>query len=269
LLRHPEIEIYFIDRANPLRPFEDMYRFTSIHDSRKKIDLRPRRVIFKGKVLDHNVLVEIVLGCRTTTAEKKGEDVWGIDLYGNDRLFVHGEYELFREWYQLPKGNASHFVRGYINILGPNYLIPWDTHKRHLNAEREVMEAIKKDKSIREFFARWRGVYNSLSGAGEIKKTIAQEMDPWKDKDGTDLNIPFSVEVPLGTRRRGEALAQTLPMPSVPASKPSTKPREIKLKFSNAEFKRLCQRFEVEGAPDDRHTRFQLEEAIRIHLLSE
>jgi hypothetical protein len=176
LLRHPEIKICFMNRAEPLGPLEDMYKFTGVHNEKQNVDIRPQKLLVKTQIErngeTYEVTVEIVLGCRTTTAEKRGNDVPGIDLYGNNRLFVHAEYDLFRDWYALPKGGARHFVRGYINIIGPNFLVPWDTHKRHLNAEREVVEFIRTNPIIKDFFARWRKVYMGLSASDEIKRLV-------------------------------------------------------------------------------------------------
>ena len=89
MLRFP-IQIFFNDREHALEPLEDLYTFSGKYD--KQTDLRPQCVNFLTKLKWRNrsypVRVEMVLGCRTTTAASRGEDGVGIDLYGNDRLFI-------------------------------------------------------------------------------------------------------------------------------------------------------------------------------------
>lgn len=138
MLRFP-IDIFFNDRQRPLEPLKDLYTFSGTHDD--QTDLRPQRVNFLTELQwgngNHPVRIEMILGCRTTTAGSRGEDGAGIDLYGNDRLFVLRDQEQVRIWYSsIPKGNARLLMRGLINVHAPNIFIPWDVHKRHLNADR-------------------------------------------------------------------------------------------------------------------------------------
>jgi hypothetical protein len=271
MLRNPEIKIYFMDRNNPLTPLQDLYKFTGVYDKKEKLDLRPQRVHFHCQVyqdgIDHDVTIEVVLGCRTTTAEKQGEDVWGIDLYGNNRLFVYREYDLFLDWYKLPKGGARHFMRGYINIIGPNMLIPWDTHKRHLNSELPVVQYMKNDKWIREFFQSWASAYNNLSSAEDIKKIISKKtLKSWRtDKD---LKVQFTSDVKLTGKRRNLDLPTSIHKPTVPTRKPALKPIELKLKFTKPEFMKLCEKFDIDGSPEDRNSRELLSQKVQDKLLS-
>ena len=67
---------------------------------------------------------EIILGCRRTSGEGEGKSKWGIDLYGNDRLFVELDQETFSSL--LPtRGVAKNLILGLINLRGPNTFIPW------------------------------------------------------------------------------------------------------------------------------------------------
>jgi hypothetical protein len=270
LLRNPEIEIYFMDRRKPLDPYEDMYKFTGAYNEEKGLDLRPQRVQFKTKVecygQEHDVIIEVVLGCRTTTGAPKGEDSFGIDLYGNNRLFAHREYELFREWYDFPKSAAKNFVRGYVNVIGPNILIPWDTHKRHLNPEREVIQVLRNHPVIKQLFRQWRDAYQALARSTAIKRTISKPLS-WSKK-GNDLYVPFSRVVSIrAKRRRGPRLPEKVHKPTVPPSKPAVKPVEIKLRFSQVEFTGLCKEYDLDHKEPD--ARKQLTEAIQESLLSQ
>ena len=119
MLRYP-IDIFFNDRQRPLEPLEDLYTFSGTHDD--QTDLRPQRVNFlthlRWRNKNHPVKIEMILGCRTTTAGSRGEDGAGIDLYGNDRLFVLRDQEQVRIWYSsIPKGNARLLMRGLITSI--------------------------------------------------------------------------------------------------------------------------------------------------------
>lgn len=268
LLRHPEIEIYFLNREEPIGPLEDLYKFTGAKAS--GMDLLPQRAFFKFKMqhegVPQDVVIEIVLGCRTTSATRKGNDIWGIDLYGNDRLFVLHDQNNFIEWFNLPKGNSRQFVRGFINIHGPNSLVPWDTHKRHLNVDLPIVGILRKNKLIKDFFEAWREAYNELAVSEAIKKIISVSLSPWKS--GSDLNIPHSTDVALNPdRKRGQMLPDGFHKPKVPVAHASQKPIEIKFAVTAREFRRLAGDFDVEGEPDSRNVRIELGEAIREYLL--
>jgi len=99
------------------------------------------------------VEAEVILGCRRTTGTGEGKSNWGIDLYGNERLFVDFDQETFSSMIPI-RGGAKNLIRGLVNLRGPNVFIPWDTHKRHLNPDREIMRVLTKHPTIREFFAR-------------------------------------------------------------------------------------------------------------------
>src|SRR5439155_26596313 len=114
------------------------------------------------------VEAEVILGCRRTSGTGEGKSNWGIDLYGNDRLFVAFDQEAFSSLLPI-RGGAKNLIRGLINLRGPNIFIPWDTHKRHLNPDREIMRVLTKHPTIREFFDRWYDVYRTLSKSDEVK----------------------------------------------------------------------------------------------------
>jgi hypothetical protein len=271
LIRNPNIEIYFMDRENPLEPLEDMYKFTGAYDKAKGLDLRPQRAQFTTKVeyrgQKHDVTIEVVLGCRMTAGIPEGEGGFGIDLYGNNRLFVYREYELFRNWYRLPGSGAKNLVRGYINVLGPNVLIPWDTHKRHLNPEREVVQILRHNPQIRQLFDQWRSAYLTLASSQAIKRTISKPLTPFKK--GNDLYVPHSNKVSIVSwRRRGTKLPKTVHTPLVPDPKPPEKQIELKLKFSQAEFKVLCKEYGLDHK-EEKDAKRRLSQIVKENALSQ
>ncbi len=163
LIRNPNIQIFFYDLRNPIKPLEDLYDFTGTNQN--GTDLRPQQMQFVFQLLHdgvpYKVTAEVVLGCRRTSGAGTLCSRPGIDLYGNDRLFVIHDQETFA--HLLPAGAARNLVRGFVNIHGPNVFIPWDTHKRHLNPDREIMRVLTKNKLITDFFGHW---YQAYQGVG-------------------------------------------------------------------------------------------------------
>lgn len=119
LVRKPELKIFFDDRSTALQPDELLYQFSGTHSG--SIDVRPQQMVFNTRLehegLEHDVGIEVILGCHTTTGVKEGN--WGIDLYGNNRLFVDHDQDLFSHW--LTSGTARGMIRGLVNINGPTF----------------------------------------------------------------------------------------------------------------------------------------------------
>ncbi len=269
LLRHPDIEIHFLDRKNAVEPLPEMYKFTSVKG--RNIDLQPQRVWFKCNLdIDgalQAIVIEIILGCRTTSAASVDDDIWGIDLYGNDRLFVLHDQDNVLQWFSMPRGASRQFMRGLINIHGPNTAVPWDTHKRHLNVDQPIIDILKTNKLIQALFEQWREAYIALSAAKDIKNTINLPLDPWRT--AKDLNIPYQSDVDLELKRkRGMTLPETLHRPIVPNPSSHTRPIDIKFNVTPKEFRQLSSDFNLSGEPDDREARTELSEAIKDYLLN-
>jgi hypothetical protein len=262
MVRNPEIEIYFNDRTKPLQPIEDLYTFSGAKEG--GIDIRPQRVNYKCSVqwlgTAHDVEIEIVWGCRTTTAARRDGDIWGIDLYGNNRLFVHHDQDQVIRWFTFPPGQARQYIRGFINIHGPNVLVPWDTHKRHLNEDSPVVSLLRR-KPVTDLFAAWDRVYDAVSNSDEVREKIKSVFKPWKV--GRDINVATSEEITISSTRRRKAVQ--IHEPKIPTKKknPSTA-IDIKFKVSTPEFRNLCGKFKIEAG---RTAKNQLSEAIKQAIL--
>lgn len=270
LVRSPNVEIYIGNRTTPVRPLSDLYKFSGAND--KKIDIRPQRVKFttsveiKGK--KHDLIFEVVLGCRTTSAASVGEDKWGIDIYGNDRLFIaYNQQELF-DWFKLPKPNSGHLVRGLINIIGPNILVPWDTHKRHLTTDHSTIRLLKS-KAIRDFFALWKDVYSTIGSGTEIKQTIRQPFEDWTKGAKNDIAVAFTQTVAIPPNKPRTPLPSSIRKPKVAVVKKDGQGQvEIKLTFTQEEFRGLCSMYEINRAKiGDSDAKKQLTEAIKSTLV--
>jgi hypothetical protein len=216
----------------------------------------------------HPLTIEIVIGCRVTTAVRDSVGP-GFDLYGNNRLFKYRDDRLFAE--QLPKGGPAGLVRGWVNILGPNVFVPWDTHKRHLNYDREVIELIRTHPAIKELFENWKAAYNHISGlgTGEIKKTIEAPhklVDPKSHK----LEFGHTDKVPIdATRKRGPKLPAGIFKPVVRAKK-TKKDMGVPISFGLTvdEARRLAAHFQVHGSLDAGSTKRNLSDKVKEHLLA-
>jgi hypothetical protein len=271
MARNPEIHIYFPKRGKRVVPdLNSFYDFAGASDD--KIDLRPQRVRFET-ALDHNgqkhgIAIEIVIGCRVTTGP--GACGPGFDLYGNDRLFKERDIRLFAE--MLPKGNNANLVLGWVNILGPNVFIPWDTHKRHLNTDRDVIELIRTHPAVKEVFANWSDAYNQISRAakGEVKKTISTHY-VLADGKTHQLNFPHSATVAIdASRKRGQKLPSDIYKPKVASAGKKSKDAGIQLGFSvtTEEARQLAATFEIAGSLDSPKVKRSLSEKAKEHLLS-
>jgi hypothetical protein len=191
-------------------------------------------------------------------------------LYGNDRLFVHRNRDLFADF--LPKGNVAGYIRGYVNIKGPNVFIPWDTHKRHLNTDREVIAVIHTHPAVRDLFGNWKDAFNNISdlGKGEVTKTVETPYPLSVDSKTGDLGIEHNSEVTIDpNRKRGEKLPPNVPKPKVGVTKQKKKNTgvELKMVLTTEDARQLAAKFAIEGKMEDPETRRALSEKSKDHLL--
>lgn len=97
LIRNPNVQIYFYDLKTPIKPIEELYDFSGTN--KNGTDIRPQQVYFIFDLLHegvpHQVTTEIILGCRRTSGAGGTVSGPGIDLYGNNRLFVQRDQETF------------------------------------------------------------------------------------------------------------------------------------------------------------------------------
>jgi hypothetical protein len=248
MTREPSIRIHYRNRQNHLTPLPDLYEFSGTKSS--TVNIEPQKVTFdvamsyEGKT--YPVEIEVILGCRTTTATREGKS-WGIDLYGNDRLFVAYDQETFAD--VLPRANAQRLIRGLVNIRGANVFIPWDTHKRHLNLDRDIIRILQRHKLIRELFENWQRVYNGIAsaGKGQVTELISKPLPQAFDGRTHDLFIPHRARVSLDARRkRGIALPASVYVPTVRPKK--EKPNDsvkVSLTFTTTEARGLASHYGI------------------------
>lgn len=249
LIRNPNIHIFFFDNSKPLEPISKLYDFSGTHS--KDVDIRPQQIIFELE-LDHDykkhpVQIEVVLGCRTSVGAKEGRS-WGIDLYGNDRLFVANDQTTFAA--ALPHGNSRNLIRGFINIRGPNKFVPWDTHKRHLNTDSEIMAVLTKNALIQEMFANWKAAYNAISSSAEIAKLIATPISNPIDEKRHDLAIDHRFRIKVDPKKkRGVKLEAPVFKPKVPTKKKRSDLVKVTFSLTPTEARLLLAYFRIEGDP--------------------
>jgi hypothetical protein len=272
IARNKAIKIYFPQRATQVSPeLNRSYDFAGSHNG--QLDIRPQQVTFnleleyEGK--PRPLQIEILIGCRifSGTREDKGP---GFDLYGNDRLFVHRNRDLFADF--LPKGNVAGYIRGYVNIKGPNIFVPWDTHKRHLNMDREVIELIRTHPVIRNLFDNWKNAFNNIGslGKGEVSKTVETPYPLSVDSKTGDLVIEHKSEVTIDpNKKRGEKLPASVPKPKVGVTKQKKNNTGIGLNMvlATEDARKLAAKFAVEGKLEDPETKRALSEKAKAHLL--
>jgi hypothetical protein len=266
LIRQPAITIMF--RKKPIVPNEQLYSFSGKAD--RKADIRPQQIVFrcslefKGQC--HSLELELVLGCRTTTGVKDGK-TGGIDLYGNDRLFVSHDQNVFADL--LPTGNSRNLVRGFVNIRGPNVFIPWDTHKRHLNEDREIVRHLTKSKLIILVFENWKKAYRGISrlGSGEVTAFIKNPVKPVIDTRKKDLNIPHRAAIPLELgKNRGVSLPKDVFVPKVPVEKRDREGHRVTLTLTTDEARSVMAYYGRQGEPTADAMR-DLAEVIKEELM--
>ena len=210
---------------------------------------------------------EIILGCRRSSGAGGAVSGPGIDLYGNNRLFVLRDQETFA--HLLPTGGARNLVRGLVNIHGPNVFIPWDTHKRHLNPDRDIMRALTKNKLITDFFTCWYKAYQAV-GRGDVSNLIGGPLEAVIDKAKKDLFIPTQLTVKVDlSRKRGVNLPSTFVPPSVNHSRPTSDVITVKSTVDIDEMSFLLGKYGIEGSPAEPSTTViqELCEAIRNDVL--
>jgi len=266
ITRSPAIQIHFKNRRDPLSPVEDFYSFSGTNTD--GVNIEPQQVIFATKMEfggdQYEVEIEFILGCRTTSGASDGS--WGIDLYGNDRLFVAYDQDTFSRW--LPQGGSRNLIRGLVNIHGANFFIPWDTHKRHLNVDREIIQILTKHKLIEELFENWRRIYNDISRSGQVSKLIKSPLPQNIDKKDNDLYIPNRAKVSLDPNaRRGVALPKTIYVPKVKAKRKKNDTINIRLSLTTVEARLLASHYGIEGDPASNVVGSELASEIKADAL--
>ena len=246
LLRTPAIKIFYRDKSKPILPLKDLYVFTGAQ--RAGIDIRPQQVVFETQLVhegqQHPVEIEVVLGCRTSVAANEGGS-WGIDLYGNDRLFVAFDQDTFSQL--LPKGNQQRLVRGLVNIRGPNVFIPWDTHKRHLNVDREIVRILKAHTLITTLFENWKNAYN-LVGRGNVSEIVKQPLSPTFEE--RDLFIPSRSKIRLDPTSKRGTLPKSVFVPQVGGGKKRGNDTvKVNLSFSSTEATVIAAHYDTKPEP--------------------
>lgn len=273
MIRVPEIHIYFCDRHTAIAPI-DLYHFSGSHG--KGIDIRPQQMMFDVSLLhqgrEHSLTIEIVLGCRKTTGTPSGE-TWGMDLYGNNRLFVWADQETFADFLPL-RGQAQRLNRGFVNILGPNVFIPWDTHKRHLNLDREIMRILTSHKLVRDLFAQWDRAYKDIGrlGKGQVEAIIDVDLPTAFDKRVRDLSIDHRATQKLNpAKNRGPeaTLKSTVFVPTVKA--PGTRKNDlvaVTFTLTSAEARSAASFYGVSGDLSARATQRELSDEVKLDLIT-
>jgi hypothetical protein len=268
LTRHPDIKIYFPARGRAVTArLDELYDFSGSHDS--KIDIRPQRVKFDLKLeyegLKRDLSIEVVIGCRITAAirDERGP---GFDLYGNDRMFVLRDERLLADL--LPKGAIAKYIRGLVNIVGPNVFVPWDTHKRHLNYDRDVIGILRTHPAIRALFDNWKEAFSQISNA-EVTKTVGSTPLPIVDAKTRDLAIPHSSQVEIDpTRKRGQGLPNHTFKPKIKlVTKKQGKVFKLNISLTNEEARQIAAHFGVEGELDSGQTKRALAEKAKEFVL--
>jgi len=269
LIRNPKIQIFFHDLRNPIEPLEELYDFSGTN--KNGTDLRPQQVQFVFELLHdgvpHKVTAEVVLGCRRTSGAAHAFSGPGIDLYANDRLFVIHDQETFA--HLLPTGTARNLVRGFVNIHGPNVFVPWDTHKRHHNPDREIMRALTKNKLITDFFGHWYQACLGV-GRGDVIDLISEPLPKAVDKVKKDLFLPtrVSVDVDLNRKRGVNHPASYVP-PKVNRGKPAKDVLTVVFTVDVEEAMYLFGKYGIEVSPIEPSKTMEqnLSEAIRDDVL--
>lgn len=271
MARERAVKIYFPKRGKLVAPaLDNLYDLSGTFD--KDVDIRPQVIRFKTHLeylgTPRELEIEIFVGCRVTTATSDGNGP-GFDLYGNNRLFVSRNTQLFADL--LPRGNAATLIRGYVNILGPNVFVPWDTHKRHLNYDRDVIELLRTHPTIVQLIENWRDVLNQISRLreGGVSKAIANPFGPMIDVKTEELATPHRNEIAIDAeRRRGAKLPDNVFRPKIVTAR-VRKDQGIALSISlpTEDARQLAARFQIEGSIESRTVKTALQEKVKAHLL--
>lgn len=270
MVRNPAIQIFFPKRGMKVVPkLDDFYDFSGAKDG--NVDIRPQCIEFdteleyEGK--KHRLTIEITIGCRTNAAI--GDWGPGFDLYGNNRLFKYRDDWLFRDL--LPKGSVANYIRGWVNILGPNVFIPWDTHKRHLNYDRDVIELMRTHPAIKSLFDNWAEAFKQISGLGrgEVTKTVNIPFSV-VDSKTRGLHIPHLDRVTIDAlRKRGQKLPDGTFKPVVVPPRKKRKDMGVALSMvlTTDEARQLAAYFQVHGSLDAAATKRLISDKAKEHLL--
>jgi len=264
LVRNPDIHIHYRDRARALTVDpQALYDFSGAKDG--DINITPQQVIFRTKLpykgKNHDIDIEVIIGCRRGV----GAGPYGLDLYGNDRLFVACDQDLFQS--VLPRGNAARLFRGLINIQGPNVFVPWDTHKRHLNIDREITRLILMHPLITKVFDNWFSIYKKIGGGGrgEVKSRINVPLKPSPKRQ--DLPIPNRAKLDINAHEKRGVLPENLFTPHVKVITKASDRVDIKLHFTRAEGEQIKRYYVVSGDVADQSTRTELATRIQEDVL--
>jgi hypothetical protein len=142
-------------------------------------------------------------------------------------------------------------VRGFVNIHGPNVFIPWDTHKRHLNPDRDFMKALTKNKLITDFFTCWYQAYQAV-GRGDVSDLISAPLPKVIDTATKDLFLPTQMTVKVDlSRKRGVNLPSSFVPPSVNRRRPTNDMVTIKFNLDVDEVSYLFGKYGIEESPTD------------------
>jgi len=264
-LREPGVRIFFPNRGEELGGcLDEYYDLTS--GKGPGTDIRPQRVDFEME-LDyrgekHRIVAELVIGCRITSGKESGSH--GIDLYGNDRLFIQNDTELLREFF--PTSSAGYLLRGYINIKGPNIFVPWDTHKRHLNLDRDIIEILRTHPIIRGVFDGWCKAYKAISGK-EVKKLIQDRHHLAPPGRDNDVNVPHHASVKLEAYNNRQKLKKPIFVPSVGATKKPKTTFAIHFALSENETRTVASLYGITGSFEEKRTMTALSTAIKEDVL--
>lgn len=272
IARSGNINVYFPKRGRKIpAEINDFYDFSGANEG--GVDISPQQVTFQTSLdyegLKHPLTIEIVIGCRVTTANREFTGP-GFDLYGNNRLFTSRDTRLFAD--QLPKGNAASLVRGWVNIIGPNVFVPWDTHKRHLNYDRDVIELVRTHPAVKELFSNWNDAFLQISrlGTGGIKKTLETKYEV-SNKQTHQVTFKHQATVPIdATRKRGQKLPDDIFKPRLAPSPKAKKDMGVQLNFgvTTDEARQLAAAFQIQGTLDSPKVKKELSDKAKQHVLS-
>lgn len=265
LIRNPEIHIHYRDRARALTaPPDELYEFSGAKNG--DINITPQQVIFRTALpyrgREHKLDIEVIIGCRRTV----GAGRHGLDLYGNERLFVACDQDLFQS--SIPSGMAGRLFRGLINIRGPNVFVPWDTHKRHLNVDREITRVILTHPLVTKLFENWFSIYKKIGrgGRGEVKNRIDVGIKG-AAKTRHDLPIPNRVTLEIDAHQKRGVLPDKVFTPHVEVGTKASDRVDINLHFTRAEGELIKTYYVVNGDVADRATKNALATRIQEDVL--
>jgi hypothetical protein len=272
MARNRALKIYFPQRGTKvISQLDRFYDFAGTHNA--KLDIRPQVVKFNLELeyegRSRALAIEVLIGCRVTSGSKDDKGP-GFDLYGNNRLFVYRDQRLFADF--LPKSNVAGYIRGYVNITGPNVFVPWDTHKRHLNTDREVIDLLRTHPTIRNLFENWKDAFNSISvlGKGEVTKTVSTPQPLAIDPKTGDLALEHTAEVVIDpARKRGEKLPASVSKPKVGVTKQKKNNTgvQVSMVLATEDARQLAAHFSVQGSIDTPEAKRALSEKAKEHLL--